>query len=51
MRVGNESWEWEQMRTWNGMRFGNESWELGTEVEITCGHRSISVHLAKMTAH
>ena len=22
-----------------------------TEVEITCGHRSISMHLAKMTAH
>ena len=34
MRVGNESWEWEQMRTWNGMRFGNESWELGMCMRI-----------------
>ena len=28
MAFGNESWEWEQMRTWNGMKFGDESWEL-----------------------
>ena len=24
---------------------------MEAEVKMTCGHRSISVHLAKMTAH